>query len=92
MQVNLFATFRLIAEIKSFEIDLPDGSTVARAIEEIVRLHPALKDHWLDQAGELHAHALEFVNSQDVSTLDLNLDTPLQSKDVLDFFPPVAGG
>jgi MoaD family protein len=92
MQVNLYATFRLIANMKSFEIELPPGSTVVRAIKEVVRLYPALEKHWMDQAGELHAHVLVFVNSQDVFTLENALETLLQPGDVLDFFPPVAGG
>lgn len=92
MHVNLYATFRLIADVKSFDLSLPPGGTMNGAVREIVRLYPALKIHWLDQNDGLHAHVLAFVNSQDVSTLPGGLDTVLQPDDVLDFFPPVAGG
>jgi sulfur-carrier protein len=92
LQVNLYATFRLNAGIKSFSIDLPAGTTIRQAILEIVRQYPVLRGDWLDEADELHAHVLVFHNSKETSTLPGGLDTPLEPQDVLDFFPPVAGG
>jgi len=92
VQVNLYATFRLRAGVKSLNLDLPAGTTVYQAILETVRRVPVLKDDWLDCNNDLHAHVLVFVNSRDVNTLPEGLQTSLQPDDVLDFFPPVAGG
>lgn len=92
MVVNLYATFRLLAKIKSFPLDAPAGTTALQAVRQIVDLHPVLRLHWLNEAGELHAHVHMFVNGHEVLTLPQGVDTPLQTSDTLDFFPPVAGG
>lgn len=92
MQVNLYATFRLIAGTHSLTLDLPEGSTVRQAVDEILARLPDLRPHWVNAQNEIHAHVHGFVNGKDVSTLPQGWDTPLQSGDVLDFFPPVAGG
>lgn len=92
MQANLYATFRLIAGVKTLQIELPPGSTVMRAILTIVEHHPVLRSHWLDEHDELHAHVHVFLNGHDIATLPEGLNTPLQPQDTLDFFPPVAGG
>jgi len=92
MQVNLYATFRLLAGIKTLSLDLPAGVSVHAAIEAAVQQVPLLRPHWLDENGELHAHVHVFLNGEDVATLPEGLHTPLRPEDVLDFFPPVAGG
>ncbi|MEW6505007.1 MAG: ubiquitin-like small modifier protein 1 [Chloroflexota bacterium] len=92
MQVNLYATFRLIAGVRNLELDLPTGTTVRQAVDEILTRLPDLRPHWVNAQNEIHAHVHGFVNEKDVSTLPQGWDTPLQSGDVLDFFPPVAGG
>lgn len=92
MQANLYATFRLIANIKTIPLDLPAGSTVMQAIQFIVQQHPALRSHWLDKQGELHAHVHVFINGHDIALLPEGIQTPLNADDVIDFFPPVAGG
>jgi len=92
MEVNLYATFRLIAGIKTFAIDLPVGARVMDAVREIVRLHQALAPHWLDQDGSLHVHVHVFVDGNEAPTLPESFETLLTPNCVLDFFPPVAGG
>lgn len=92
MIANLYATFRLLAKVKSFSLDLPAGTTAFQAVQRIVDMHPVLRSHWLNDAGELHAHVHMFINGHEVLTLPQGVDTPLQPADTLDFFPPVAGG
>ncbi len=92
MQVNLFATFRLHAGVKSFNLDLPANASVRQAVLEIILRYPVLQKDWLDQGGDLHAHVHIFVDGNDVNTLPEGMDTRLKSNSVLDFFPPVAGG
>ena len=38
------------------EIDLPEGTTIRQAVNAMVERCPALRPHWLDESGELHAH------------------------------------
>ncbi len=92
IQVRLFATFRLLAGIKSLELDLPPGSTIQDAVWEVVKRHPVLRPHWLDEDGELHAHVHILLGGEDVMTLPDALLTTLPTDAGLDFFPPVAGG
>ncbi len=92
MQFNLYATFRLIAGVKTLNIELPAGTTVRQAVNAVVEQRPVLRPHWLDEAGDLHAHVHIFINGHDVQNMEKGIDTPLQPADVLDFFPPVGGG
>jgi sulfur-carrier protein len=92
MQFNLYATFRLLAGIKTIHIDLPEGTTVRQAVGAVIEDRPVLRPHWVNEAGEIHAHVHIFINGDDVQTMPAGIDTPLQVTDVLDFFPPVAGG
>jgi len=92
MQINLYATFRQHAGVRSFDLNIPEGASLVAAIEAIVDHFPALRQHWLDENGNLYAHVHAFINGVDAGTLPQGFDTPLKSSDVLDFFPPVAGG
>lgn len=92
MQFNLYATFRLLAGIKTVNLDLPEGITVRQAVNALLITHPVLRPHWLDNAGNLHAHVHIFVNGDDLQTLAGGIETPLKPGDVLDFIPPVGGG
>ncbi|RPI93197.1 MAG: MoaD/ThiS family protein [Chloroflexi bacterium] len=92
MQCNLYATFRLLAGIKTLSLDLPAGTTVRQAVHAVVEQRPVLRPHWLDDAGEIHAHVHIFINGHDVQNMERKDQTPLDPNDVLDFFPPVAGG
>lgn len=92
MQVNLYATFRNLAGTKRLEIDLPAGVTLRQAVDAIVAAYPVLEKHWLDEQGQIHLHVHGLINGQEATTLPDGWDTPLAPTDVLDFFPPVAGG
>jgi len=92
MQFNLYATFRLLAGIKTIQLDLPEGTTVLQAVHAVVEERPVLRTHWLDEAGEIHAHVHIFINGHDVQNMAQGDETPLKPTDVLDFFPPVGGG
>lgn len=92
MQYNLYATFRLLAGQRHFSLDLPAGTTVRQAVQALVERCPALRRHWLDENGEIHAHVHILVNGQEIRTDPQGEDMALQPDDVLDFFPPVVGG
>ncbi len=92
MQANLYATFRLLAGIKTVPVDLPEGSTISQAVGAVVEQYPVLRPHWFDADGEIHAHVHIFVDGEDAQNLAQGLQTPLKAGAVLDFFPPVGGG
>jgi molybdopterin synthase sulfur carrier subunit len=92
MEVHLYATFRVIAQTKSLQLDLPAGATVSAAVQAVVAALPVLTVHWLDETGGLYPHVHVFLNGTDVATLPAGFDSLVGSTDVLDFFPPVAGG
>lgn len=92
MHINLYATFRLAAGVKTIQLDLPAGATVQQAVLAAVEKHPALRVHWLNDAGEIHAHVHCLLNGEDVSSLATGWQSPVHPGDSLDFFPPVAGG
>ncbi len=90
--IHLFATFKVIAGQKQFEISLPEDTTIIKAIHVVVEQVPLLKSHWINEDNELHAHVHVFLNGKEVPTLPHGWDTVLNSGDTLDFIPPVAGG
>ena len=92
MQVNLYANFRLHAGVKNFTLDILPGTNVYQAMLQIVDQYPALRKDWLDENACLHAHVHVFIDGNEVGTLPEGLDTLLEPENVLDFFPPVAGG
>jgi molybdopterin converting factor small subunit len=92
IKVRLFATFRLLAGIKSLELDMLAGTSVLDAVRAIVEQIPVLRPHWLDGSGGLHAHVHILLDGEDVATLPEGLQTVLPQEAGLDFFPPVAGG
>jgi molybdopterin synthase sulfur carrier subunit len=92
IKVRLFATFRLLADIKNLELDLAEGASVQDALQAIVEQIPVLRPHWLDESGGLHAHVHILLDGEDVATLPEGLQTVLPQEAGLDFFPPVAGG
>jgi MoaD family protein len=90
--VNLFATYRLEAGVKTFQLDVPEGTTTGKAILNILEEYPVLKKHWLSNEGELFSHVIVVLNGHDIYTQPDKLDTPLLDGDQLGFFPPMAGG
>lgn len=90
--VNLFGVFRVEAGKRSFLLDMPDETTVGKAIRQIVNLYPVLEKYWVDSNGGLSSHVLVTLNGEEIYTKSLGLQTPLKTGDRLDFFSPLAGG
>jgi len=88
VQVNLYATFRDVAGAKRLELD---GATVGEVVERLLARHPEMQDELFESPGVLSERVSVFVNGRDVRYLQ-GLATPVGPEDVLDLFPPVAGG
>lgn len=92
MKANFYANFRLLAGVKSLELQPAEGCTIRRVVDEILSGHPNLRKHWINESGELKAHVHIFLNGSNVHGLPSGLETAVVNTDTLDFFPPTAGG
>ncbi len=77
--VRLFASVRETVGMPTLTLELPEGATLAQAIDHLVAHYPALESHraaWHFAVNQVHAEA----------------DAPLRPGDTLAIFPYVAGG
>jgi len=88
VRVNLYATYRDLTGSKHLELA---GNTVGEVIERLLERHPQLGAELFAEPGRLSERVSVFRNGRDVRYLE-GLDTPVAPDDVLDIFPPVAGG
>jgi molybdopterin synthase sulfur carrier subunit len=68
-----------------------EGETVGQAIEELVELHPGLRNRLLTPDGDLHRFVNLYRNGEDVRYLG-GLETPLGEEDEVRLLPAIAGG
>jgi len=68
-----------------------DGATVQAAVDRLVNLYPALKQHLLDQDGTIRAFVRIFLEDEDILALD-GLNTAVQADSTLSIIPAIAGG
>ena len=83
---------RVLADLTACERSIPvHGTTVAEALEDLVRRHPALGLHLFDDGGALRRHVLCFRNEVAVQSR-ADLAQPLVAGDHLTLMNSVAGG
>jgi molybdopterin converting factor small subunit len=83
---------RVLANLVSCERRIRvEGATVADALEDLVRRHPAFALHLFDDSGELRRHVLCFCNEVSTKTR-ADLDRALVEGDQLTLVNSVAGG
>ena len=92
MDINFYATLRIITGKKTISLDIQDGSTVRAMLEKIFEVYPALRKELMTSENDLHGHVHVFVNGRDVPYLAEVLETKITSMDKLDIFPAVGGG
>ena len=92
MDINFYATLRLITGKKTVTLDLTEGITVRAMLEKVFEAYPPLRKELMTSGNELHGHVHVFVNGRDVPYLAKVLETPIQPSDKLDIFPAVGGG
>jgi adenylyltransferase/sulfurtransferase len=68
-----------------------NGSTVGEALDDLVSVHPKLKQHLYDDAGELRSFVNIYRNDDDIRYLDRE-QTTLGENDELSIVPSIAGG
>jgi sulfur-carrier protein len=90
--IHLLATFGAICGVKEITLNLPENSTIRQVVQEIIRLYPVLRPKWIDEAGELYPYVHIYHQRGSTAGLVHHLDAAVEPEDILDFFPPVAGG
>ena len=67
------------------------GATVRELVENLVALHPGLRERLLDDGGELRRSANYYVNQESVRFLQ-GPETPLEDGDQVTILPAASGG
>jgi molybdopterin synthase sulfur carrier subunit len=91
MRVSFYATLEPIVGQRKVEVRLPDGSRVGDLVDALVERWPGLREHLLDDEGQLSRRVNLFVEGRNARWLE-GLETPLEPDQTIDVFPPVAGG
>ena len=68
-----------------------NGSTLGEVFEDLVRQFPLLAGQVVNDDGTMHKFVNVYKNDDDIRYLD-QLDTKVESGDVLSVIPAVAGG
>lgn len=92
MRVNFYATLRAVVGQKTVELALPEGACVQELAAEIARRWPVLADQIFDDEGNISRQVHFMIGGRNIRWLPEGSATPLFSKDVIDVFPPTAGG
>jgi molybdopterin converting factor small subunit len=79
---------RFVGDARELELE---AETLAGALAELVRLHPALELHLFDESGVFRQHVLCFHNGTNTRWLE-TLERPLVDGDALTFLQAVSGG
>jgi molybdopterin synthase sulfur carrier subunit len=79
---------RLTAGLSRVEIA---ASTVAAVIDGLDMRHPGVRDHLLDEAGDLRSYVNIFVNQTEIRQ-SAGLQTPVGPSDEIVIIPAMAGG
>lgn len=92
MQVKFYAGLRRIVGGKAVEVTLQPEDTLHSVLNRLTEQYPELKREIWNVEGQLSDYIHVFLNNREVRYIPAGLDTPLQESDVIDVFPPVAGG
>jgi MoaD family protein len=92
MNINFYATLRLITGKKTVTLELEDGISVREMLEKLFEEFPPLRAELMTAENDLHGHVHVFINGRDVPYLSGELETRITKTDKLDIFPAVGGG
>jgi sulfur-carrier protein len=92
LKVNFYATLRPLAGGKTVEFPVQSHISAQGLLDVIIARFPAMRQELLNEEGRLHGHVHFFINGRDVRFLDNDMETVIQSEDVINVFPAVGGG
>jgi molybdopterin converting factor small subunit len=90
--IQFEAQLRQVAGTGNVDIDVPAGSNVLTALQQVVSTgSDGLRDRVFTSEGALQASVLVFVNDQPVPSQSAN-DHVLSAGDTVLLLPPISGG
>ena len=92
MDVNFYATLRVIVGQKTIRVDMPPESTARQLIDLVISDYPAMGPELIDEHGNFRSHMKMFINGREVVYLDNKFGYIMKPTDKVDIFPPVGGG
>jgi MoaD family protein len=92
MRINFYATLRSTVGQKTVDLPLPDGADVRDLAHEIVRRWPTMVDRLFDSEGDISSRVQFMIGGRNMRWLPDGSATRLTANDVVDVFPPTAGG
>jgi MoaD family protein len=90
--VNFHATLRAIVGEKTVDLTIPEGSCAIELARHVAERWPALADQLLDDEGEISGRVQLMIGGRNVRWLPDGSATRIAAGDVIDIFPPTAGG
>ena len=72
------------------EVDA-SGANVRELLDDLTARFPAIRDHLLDESGDLNRFVNVYVNNEDVRLAD-GLDTAVEAASTVIVLPAMAGG
>ncbi|MGA2912721.1 MAG: ubiquitin-like small modifier protein 1 [Methanoregula sp.] len=88
--VKSFATLREVMDAQ-IRMDLPEGATIRSLLAELTGRYEGLNELIFAAPDTLHDFINILKNGRNIHFL-AGLDTPLDDRDLIALFPPVAGG
>lgn len=92
MRVNFYATLRAIVGEKTVDLSIPDGSCAIDLARNIAERWPLLAEHVIDPQGEVSNQVQLMIGGRNIRWLPEGSATRIGPDDVIDIFPPTAGG
>ena len=88
--IKYFANIKEVTKIKEEIMEFNDGATINTLLESIFKKYN-LKKIILDENDEINSYINILRNGRNIKYID-GKNSILSDKDVISFFPPVAGG
>jgi molybdopterin synthase sulfur carrier subunit len=92
MRVNFYATLRAVVGQKTVDLPIPDGSCAIDVARYVATNWPALADQLLDSTGEVSNQVQLLIGGRNIRWLPDGSATAICADDIVDIFPPTAGG
>ena len=89
--VQYMAQLRPLIGCSDEQVDLPEGTNVARLLTQLATAQPAAATHLLTATGQMRPSLLVARNGAAISVAEA-ATTVLQDGDVITLLPPIAGG
>ena len=92
MRVNFYATLRAVVGQKTIELPIAEGSSAIDLARYVAGRWPLLADQMIDAQGEVSNQVQFMIGGRNIRWLPDGSATRIHPDDIIDIFPPTAGG